>query len=85
MDRTTAKRLGFTEASGVLVADVLPYSPADRKGVQPGMKLVAVGDKRVANAAEARTLLRAAPSGEVISLLFENSEGRTRIANVRNP
>jgi serine protease Do len=85
MDRTTAKRLGFTEASGVLVADVLPYSPADRKGVQPGMKLVAVGDKRVANAAEARTLIRATPSGEVISLLFENAEGRTRIANVRNP
>jgi hypothetical protein len=49
------------------------------------MKLVAVGDKRVANAAEARTLIRATPSGEIISLLFENAEGRTRIANVRNP
>jgi serine protease Do len=85
MDRTTARKLGFHEQGGVLVADVAPLSPADRKAVVPGMKLIAVGDRAVANAEEARMVLRAVPSGRVVSLTFEAPDGRTFIANIRQP
>ncbi len=85
LDKATAKRLGFTEPGGVLVADVEPLSPADRKAVVPGLRLVSVGTQHVSSAAEARTLLRAAGPGKVVSLLFEGPDGRTFIANIRTP
>jgi len=85
LDRATARSMGFADATGVLVADVAPLSPADRKGVEPGMRLIAVGNRAVASTNDARAALRAIGSGRVVSLLLALTDGRTFIANVRQP
>jgi serine protease Do len=83
LNATAASELGYPEAGGALVADVEPLSPADRKRIFPGMRLLAVGDRTVSTAAEARAALREVRSGRVASLLLESPDGTTFIANVR--
>jgi serine protease Do len=85
MDRATARQLGFSTPGGVLVADVAPLSPADRKQVRPGLRLLSVGSRKVGNAADARAAVRAVASGRIVSLFLEGPDGRTVIANIRQP
>jgi serine protease Do len=83
LDALTATELGYGQAGGALVSAVEPLSPADRKRIFPGMRLLAVGDRSVSTAAEARVALRGVGSGRVASLLLESPDGSTFIANVR--
>jgi serine protease Do len=80
-----ARRLGFTRPGGVLVADVVPYGAADRKGVAPGQRLVSIDRAPVHSARQAKALLRAARRGTIVTLTLESGSGRTYIANVRVP
>jgi serine protease Do len=84
LDEATAAELGYADTGGALIAGVEPLSPADRKRIFPGMRLLAVGDVSVATAAEARVALGAVGSGRVASLLLQSPDGATFIANVRN-
>jgi serine protease Do len=83
LDQRTARNLGFVEGGGVLIDDVEPLSPADRKRIFPGMRLLSVDGRSVPTAAEARKAIRAIGSGTVVSLLLESPDGSTFIANVR--
>jgi serine protease Do len=85
LDRTSAREFGYAAPGGVVVRDVAAFSPADRHGVEPGMKLLAVDRTEVGSAEAARTLIRAVPRGRVISLLLAQPMGRTVIINLRVP
>ena len=80
-----ARQLGFGEAGGVLVASVAPASPAARKNIGQDHRVLAVDRRPVQSVAEARSLLRQARPGDVVSLLMQWPDGRTYIANVRMP
>ena len=80
-----ARQLGFPEPGGVLVASVVPASPAARKDIGTDHRIVSIDRRPVTSLAEARSLLRQAESGSVVSLLMEWPDGRTYIANVRVP
>ncbi|HEX2166403.1 MAG TPA: trypsin-like peptidase domain-containing protein [Longimicrobiales bacterium] len=80
-----ARQLGYDETAGVLVAGVAPASPAARRNIGRDHRVVSIDRTPVASLAEARSLLRQARSGEVVSLLMEYPDGRTYIANVRMP
>jgi S1-C subfamily serine protease len=80
-----AAQFGFVRNGGAVVEEVLEFSPADRKRVGSGHRLVMIDRQPVASARDARTLLRNARSGQVVSLMLETPEGRTYIANVRMP
>jgi serine protease Do len=80
-----ARRLGYANGGGALVASVVPASAADRKNVLPEHRIVAINRQPVTTAAEARAALRALRPGQVASLLMAFPDGRTYIANVRVP
>ncbi|HEY8469831.1 MAG TPA: trypsin-like peptidase domain-containing protein [Longimicrobiales bacterium] len=80
-----AREFGHARAGGVIVVGVEPSSPAERKGVQPGQRVLAVDRRPVASAREAEAMVRAVGSGGVVSLLLESPQGRTHIANLRVP
>jgi S1-C subfamily serine protease len=67
------------------VSRVVPFGVADRKGVTAGDRIIAVGRTEIRGAREARSLVRAAGRGDVLSLLLETASGRTYIANLRVP
>jgi len=80
-----ARAGGYPRAGGVLISHVVPGSAAFQKSVVDGLLILAVDGRAVANASEARRLLRAAPAGRVLSLLLQDPAGNTYIANVRVP
>lgn len=85
LDAELARQLGYARAGGVVVADVKPASAADRKRVGIGHRIVSIDRTPVETAAQARRILRAARSGQVLSFLLEYPDQRTYIANVRAP
>jgi S1-C subfamily serine protease len=80
-----ARQLGFAKPGGALVASVAPASPAARKSIGRDHRVIAINQQTVSSVAEARSLLRQARSGHIVSLLMEYPDGRTYIANVRMP
>jgi serine protease Do len=80
-----ARQLGFATSGGALVASVAPASPAARKSIGRDHRIAAIDRKPVSSVTEARSLLRQARSGQIVSLLMEYPDGRTYIANVRMP
>jgi len=85
LTETRAGELGHARAGGVVVVEVARLSPADRKGVLPGHRVVEIDRQPVASAEAAEAVLRGLRSGAVVSLLLETPDGRTSIANLRVP
>ena len=80
-----ARRFDLEGSGAALVARVEPFSPAARKGVETGDRIIEVNQQPVGSAREAGTLLRAIGSGEIVSLLLRSPSNQTRIANIRVP
>jgi serine protease Do len=76
--------IGTRKPAGVYVSNVVPGSAADRKDIQPGLRVISVNQRAVSNAREARRSIDAVRPGGIVSLLLEDAEG-TFIANVRIP
>jgi serine protease Do len=80
-----AREIGYTRSGGVIVTGVAPASPAARKQLPRGFRIVSIDRREVATVREARDLLRRARPGAVVSLQLEGPDGRMRIVNVRVP
>jgi predicted metalloprotease with PDZ domain len=66
--------LGFTVGEEGGIADVIPDSPAARAGISPGMKLLAVNNRRLTSDL-LRTAIKEAKGGNApIELLVENGD-----------
>ncbi len=62
------ERQQVAEARGALIADVAPGSAAEHAGLQPGMVVIGVGDKRVSSSRELGAILTRAESGSTLLL-----------------
>src|SRR5690606_30550804 len=80
-----AREIGFTRPGGAVITSVAPSSPAARKQVVAGYRVVSIDRKPIESASEARAILERTRSGAVVSLLLQAPDGRTRIANIRVP
>jgi S1-C subfamily serine protease len=82
-----ARQLGYERAGGAVIARVIPGGAADRKdmGGYEHHRIIAIDDRDISSVGEARAALRAARSGQILSLLVENPHGRTYIFNIRVP
>jgi serine protease Do len=66
--RQLASRLGLDAADGVLIADVAPYSPAARAGVQNGLLLRSVNDTAITSVADLDRVAAGIDAGDIVSL-----------------
>lgn len=66
--------LGFEVRRDGTIPDVIPGSPADRAGVGPGMKLVAVNGRRFSGQVLRDAIRATATPGHPLTLLAENGE-----------
>ncbi len=85
LDAEMADQLGYSEPGGVIIKNVAQASPAARRGVRPGLKLVAVNDSKVATPADVRSAFENVKAGDVVSLHLEDPEARGLTINVRMP
>ena len=79
---TLAAGLGLSQARGVILADVLPGSPAAKAGVHPGDVVLSVNGKAVENGRQLQVNLYRHTVGEVVSLELLR-EGKTVIMGVK--
>ncbi|HSG47060.1 MAG TPA: trypsin-like peptidase domain-containing protein [Longimicrobiales bacterium] len=80
-----AEEWGYREASGAVITRVLTGSPADRRNLPRGWKIVEINDARIGSAADVREALSAVEAGSVVRFLTEFSDGTQRVVNVRMP
>jgi S1-C subfamily serine protease len=64
-------RTSFSPVSGVVIVDVVPGSPADQAGLQPGDVIKQVGNQPVQSPADLESALAGLPPGEKIEIQFE--------------
>jgi serine protease Do len=80
-----AREIGYARPGGVVVTGVMPASPAARKQLPRGFRIVSIDRRPVMTVRDAQNLLRRVESGMVTSLHLEGPDGRVRIVNVRAP
>jgi serine protease Do len=80
-----AREIGYARPGGVVVTGVAPASPAARKQLPRGFRIISIDQRAIATVREARDILRRARPGAVVSLHLEGPDGRVRIVNVRVP
>jgi serine protease Do len=76
LDPRIAERAGLDSAKGAMVTEVQPGSPAERAQLEPGMVVVEVNRKPVANAQELASIIRKAPAGTTLLLRVALPGGR---------
>lgn len=82
-----AEQLGWDDASGVVLRDVLNGSAAERRGVGGfrGTKLTRINETEISVPDDVRSALEPVASGDVVSLHFVDRSGNERVMNVRMP
>lgn len=80
-----AREIGHPRPGGVVVTGIVPASPAARKQLPRGFRIVSIDQRPIGTVDEARNLLRKARPGSVVSFHLESPDGRIRIVNVRVP
>jgi serine protease Do len=85
LDAELADQLHYSKAGGVVISDVARASPAARRGVGVGAKLVQVNDTRIDTPEDVRSALNKVGPGEIVSLHLEDQDGVGRVVNVRMP
>jgi S1-C subfamily serine protease len=66
-----------------VVDDVVPWSPAQRRGIVPGVKIDEVNRQPTKSAADFNRAIEGLKSGTIVNLLVETPDGVTRIVNVK--
>ncbi len=79
-----AGEIGYSRPGGAVITGIQPTSPAANLGIG-GLRILEINQKAIDSAREARSILRDLRSGEIVSLLLERPDGRTRFANIRVP
>jgi S1-C subfamily serine protease len=85
MDDRLAGQYGYDKAGGVIISDVARASPAARRGLGPGYRLLQVNDTRIRTPDDVRGALERVKGGEIVSLHLEDNQGRARVMNIRMP
>lgn len=80
-----AAKFGLETSGGAVISAVADFGAADRKGIEAGMRIVEINRRTIASAHQAQDALRTLRSGEIVSMVLQDSEGVTLIANVRVP
>jgi len=78
-----ARQRGVAEASGVMVVDVQPGSPAERAGLQRGDIIREVNRQAVQSVQEVRDALAKADNQDAVVLLVQRDQGSVFVALAR--
>jgi serine protease Do len=79
VNRSLAKALSLKAPRGVLISDVVPDSPAMRGGLVRGDVVLAIGPRRIRDAADFRNRIAAAGNGKRLRLRIARSGGEKTV------
>ena len=71
MDSSASGAATFTPSGGVLVTDVVPGSPADAAGIEPGDLITAIDNQSVATPNQVNAALARMHPGEQVTIQYQ--------------
>lgn len=74
-----AKQFGLKKAVGVLIADVVKESPADKSGLKDGDIILKIGDKEIENGSVFRNTVALTAPGTKLNLTIHRDGGEKKI------
>jgi serine protease Do len=80
-----AQGFGYDEADGVVITGVEPASPAQRRGLGRGLRIVAINDQPVSEPADVGRILSDVAGGDVVNFQVELPGGQQQFINIRMP
>jgi serine protease Do len=80
-----ARELGYSEAGGVVVRRVAPNSPADRRNVSPGLRIIEIDGEAITGLDGAEAHLSELEPGDLVALRVEDPNGNRRNIVIRIP
>lgn len=80
-----ARQLQFSEAGGVIISEVQRGSPAFRRGVVRGAKLLEINQTQIREVADVGRVLDSVEPGSIVRFLLGDQSGGSRVVNVRMP
>ncbi len=80
-----ARRIRFEDPGGAVITGVEPFSPAQRQGLAPGLRILQINGEDVESAGDVRERLAEIESGRIVNIVAENRLGTTRVFNIRVP
>ena len=78
-----ASEMGYSQAGGAMVTQVIPWSSAMRKGIVPGIKVKEVDHTPIGSAREFRQVMSGLEGGDLVTVQLETPDGNIRIVNLR--
>ena len=80
-----AEQYGYEDTDGVVISRVAPASPAQRRQMIRGERVLEINGTPIATAEDVRRELSAVESGGVVTFILGNPDGGSRIVNVKMP
>jgi serine protease Do len=80
-----ADQFNYPEAEGAVITQVQAGSPAARRNLFPGFRIVEINGQEVSSAADVRDVLESVEPGTVVQFITEIPDGTSLIVNVRMP
>lgn len=78
-----AETWGYEDSGGVVVAEVTPLGPADRRNIVRGQKILEINGAAMRTPGDVRQALADVDPGEVVSLRIGLPDGTSQIVNIR--
>ncbi|HEV2131318.1 MAG TPA: trypsin-like peptidase domain-containing protein [Longimicrobiaceae bacterium] len=78
-----AARLGLREQTGVVVAEIVPYSPAASAGMRPGQLILSINAQEVSSPADVARMAESLRPGLVVSVRVRDPQVGETIFNFR--
>ena len=78
INHAVARRFGISAASGVLIVQVYPDSPAYESGLKPGDVLVQIGNQEIRKVKDIISAISQLPIGELVAIHFERDSERRK-------
>jgi S1-C subfamily serine protease len=85
MNAEIAQEVGYTDTRGVVIGGITAGGLAQRRGLFPGMRVVAINQEEVETVADVQRALEDVDPGEIVSLRVEHPEVGSRVVNIRIP
>ena len=85
MTDEVARQYGYETASGVVITEVAPASPAARRQIFRGESILEINGEPINTGSDVREALAAVEAGEIVQFILGNPDGDSRIVNVRMP
>jgi serine protease Do len=78
-----ADTFGYSDPGGVVITNVIPLSPASRRGIGRGFRILEINGNTISESGDVNRSLRDVDAGDIVTLRLGLPSGASQVVNVR--